>query len=1234
MHKLRLGDLKNFQVHEKKLVLPNSQEIVSQIIEGETMEIFVNPKNPAEIISLSKNKTSLDYSERNSFRCNGNEDVIISNIFKNPSKNLSEIVTRQRVFDELLSSRVDLKKLIELKSESERFGDTLKYLWGYDRDEKEQAERKRRKPRKRIDILKEENKEFKVGNFVKIEEKLSKGKIDEKTFDKFIGRGDGMLKLISLKDEFNDINKLIVYLKKVANPVIQDLAIKLENEYRQINFLSVSYFVGLYLDGKEKEINKFFTQADNIFKILNQVGALLSIAYKIKEDEYSKVSFDETKSMEFKKAWQFERTKKGRDRGDKVPPQKLNDSMDNTPCNVLVGDIMSGKSFQGELNKQLHICAQSIGYAPAKEVNVHIFDRFVSIDRALTDSGKGLSAFGEDITNINKLLELDSKGGKTFLFMDEWGSTTSPEDQATLLKAILTHMAQKGIKVVLATHNEEFVKYVKDNVNFSVYHLEDKLNDDGTITFLYELKKGIGEHHILEAAKTLGLPESIHHTAEQYLEGNILEANIPEINFRNVMRYTPEEREKLKQELGSFMSLMPHKDEIKIIYKKEKRYDSFAHDYIEKQKIVLKWRYSLDEYDREEKSRSSWGGGREYTGYQPEEKPEYNKILSVISDDDDFKRTHFEGLKMQRYEDIGKFITQSPVRSSQDIFEIQKMLEEIERLGVEKLEEERIKLHNFLWHLNRSLYTIRDYGENFNNHLFEDTYKEFKKDSFSGRNFVHAFRLFTLSIKISLELSGLKIEDDSYFKEQLAKFDLLFEFKQKIKEWKKERDQEKKDGLYEKLNEEEFKMKQIENGKEYNKIIDDCAKLAGFDTSKKDWFEISQIITFGCKQIGEELYEYYKDKFKSYNLFDVDLQIVKKLMNEEKGALTGYDWMGNSDISFICGLYAIVGQYVNIYSLTNELKKYDCVYFHQISNYWENILKEVLGDIKTGDDVFQILKVSYNSNKDEPERRTKIKSFPDFEKFIQDMFNLLAIFDLSQMIKDNNFCKVNFNQTGSIVLDEPYNPNKKEEEQVKNKFYFGEDQRVVIKTGANMSGKTQSLKHTIWPLAFANAIGYAPAKAMNTPLIDKIYWVDRIKARQDLNLSSGGTEVIVLKQIFEEISKSKGMNIGFFDEMWSTVPPRFQTALTYATIREFMQKGVYIDISHHNHDFINKLMQNHPEITESVHFKTNIMDDGTVSFDYKQERGHTQSQALLVAKTCGLTQEILDIADRISKDAN
>jgi len=52
-----------------------------------------------------------------------------------------------------------------------------------------------------------------------------------------------MLNLISLKDELLNINKFIKLLKKVANPVIQDLATKLENEYKQINFLSVSHLV-------------------------------------------------------------------------------------------------------------------------------------------------------------------------------------------------------------------------------------------------------------------------------------------------------------------------------------------------------------------------------------------------------------------------------------------------------------------------------------------------------------------------------------------------------------------------------------------------------------------------------------------------------------------------------------------------------------------------------------------------------------------------------------------------------------------------------------------------------------------------------------------------------------------------------------------------------------------------------------------------------------------------------
>lgn len=1215
-----LVDLKNIQIIKWKI--PEPHETVSWILDSETIDIFTNSKNTAEIISLSENKTSLDYYERVIFWWNENERGIIKKILRNPSNNLFEIKARQRVFDELLSDRVNLAELSEWKWESESFWNSLEYLWWYDGNEVEDAENERKKPRKRIQVLKEENKKFTVENFVEIENRLDKWLLNGKDFDEIIGRSHEILNLISLKKDLNDINKFITLLKTISNPVIQDLATKLEIEYKQINFQSVSYFVWLYLDWKDEEINKIFSLADKIYKILNNVGAFLSITTKLKEDWYAKASFDETKPMQFKQAWQFERCKE-RTWIDKknLLPQKLNDSMDNTPCNVLVWDIMSGKSFQWELNKQLHICAQSIWYAPAKESNVHIFDRFVSIDRALTDSWKWLSAFGEDITNINKLLELNSKWWKTFLFMDEWGSTTSPEDQAILLKSILLYMTNKGIKVVLATHNEEFVKYIQDLEEFSTYHLEDKLNEDGTITFLYELKKWVWEHHILEAARTLWLPESICDTAEKYMKWNILPANIPEIKYRKIVKYTQKERETLKQESKSFMTLMPYWDEIIIFNKKEAK--NYKHPFEIKEFPVLKWKYSLDDEDEDREERRNNWRWEEYKWYEHEEKPEYEKILSITSDDNDFKWTHFSWLKMKN-RNIWQFITQSSIRDSQEIFEIQKMWEELIWLWTEKLENEIVELQSFLWHINRSLWTIKNNSVGFNQEMFELIYKEFKENAISKWDFIHSFRLFILSIKISLKLSWKNMM--LFLNEQLVQFETVLKLKEEYKKFEENIDKWVKLQRTKKINKNELEIIRKKNYLKYKQIIDKAVKITWYDLSKDEWIEINTIVSFWCKKIWRKIYEHYKDKIEPFNLYDIDLQVLIWLINEEKEALTWYNWLSNDGVRFICWLYALIWQEINVYSLTNELKKYDSVYLNQISNYWENILKKTLWNISTWNDVLQIIKKTQNSDLEDNEW---ITSIPNFEKLSKDMWNLSTIIDIAKMIKENNLCKVDFNQTGSVVLDEPYNPIKPADKQRKNRYYFWEDQRVVIKTGANMSGKTQSLKHTVWPLAFANAIGYAPAKSMSTPLIDKIYWVDRIKARQDLNLSSWGTEVIVLKEILEQISKSNWMNIGFFDEMWSTVPPSYQTALTYATIREFMQKWVYIDISHHNHDFINKLTQNHPQTVEPVHFKTNILNDWTVSFDYKQERWHIKSQALLVAKTCWLIQEIMDIANWI-----
>ncbi len=1188
------------------------QENISHIIVWESFDMLTSRKDKAEVISLSDNKTSFDFSDRNTFNWNEDETWLINSIINNPTTNLLDLQARQRLFEELMSEKVfSLDELRKQKWNSRGFWTSLSHLWWVDREERKIAERENRESRTRIEVLKDNNVNFTFETFSKIENIIdSWWKLDKETLNSFKINDWNIISLLNLKNELNYIKAFIKSLRLIANPIIQDLANKLEVEFNKIYFPSLAYFVKLYIDWKDEDINIIFSQTSKISDILDQIWSLVSIGQKINSDWYSKVTFYETKPIEYKNAWQFKRAKKS---------QVTNDSMKDTQWNLLVWDIMSWKSFQWELNKQLLICAQSIWYAPASEANIHIFDRFISIDRALTDSWKWLSAFGEDITNINKLLDLDNKWWKTYLLMDEWWSTTSPEDQAVLLRAILAYITEKGIKVVIATHNEEFVKLIQGQHEYSTYHLQDKLNDDGTITFLYKLTEWIWESHILEVANTLWLPENICNAASEYLNWNIIKAIAPELDIKNVTSYTPEEREKLKLQDWSFMVLMPYEDEI--VIRKKDTYYSLRDDYVDLKVPVLKWRYSIDSEDYDD--RKWW--------YIPEEKPKYEKLIKIVSDDNEVNNARFQWLKMKHYQEVSEFINRSPIRTSKELLEIQKMFEELNNVWSKELSIDFNNLHRFLWHVNLSLYTIREHSKNFLKFLFSSIYKEFNEKKIENINqdiydndFVNSFKLFILSININLKLSWKKM--DSYIKKKIDIFYMLLNsvniyFKENKKIDKKINSKEITKEEWRRLSNELYK--QLENS-----II----KLSWIDKTKVgNYYDMSELLTKWCKKIWENIYSHQEDKIKSYNLFDVDIHLLMQMIKKEKSAINWFNWLWNDWIRFLCWLYAILWNDINVYEIIWKLKNYDSVYLHQISNYLENILKQTLWDVKNWYELFEITGNSLKTNEKWRQSNIHIPQVINYEKFSNELWKLQILIDLANMIKTNNLCKVQFNQTGSIVLDEPFNPNKKPENQVKNRFYFWDDQRVVIKTWANMSWKTHSLKHTIWPLAFANTIWYAPAKLMQTPLIDKIYWVDRIKARQNSNLSAWWTEVKVLKSIFDEIMVLKWLKIGFFDEMWSTVPPRFQTALTYATIKELIERWVYVDISHHNHDFITKITENHPDVCLPVHFKTNILDNWTVSFDYIQEVWHTESQALIVAKTCWLIQEILDIAYGINK---
>gem|GEM_PF-3293264 len=257
------------------------------------------------------------------------------------------------------------------------------------------------------------------------------------------------------------------------------------------------------------------------------------------------------------------------------------------------------------------------------------------------------------------------------------------------------------------------------------------------------------------------------------------------------------------------------------------------------------------------------------------------------------------------------------------------------------------------------------------------------------------------------------------------------------------------------------------------KLIAEILELVDYKADdKKD--AMRDIMDVVYKEMSKKLYEYTKAKAKPANLFEIDMNILKEFLEEEKESILGYDFLFDDSIRFVCAMHALLKEESNLTNFTTKLREVDSIYTHQFANYFDNILSIILPNIKSGEDVMKLIEKSYNENvgiKDYERSKIDLNfGMNSLEKIRKDLFSFHTILDISEMIKENNLCKVDFNETGEIVMEKPYNPNEKPEDQVKNNFHFGKNNRAVIKTGANMSGKTKSLKQSIWPIAFANSI--------------------------------------------------------------------------------------------------------------------------------------------------------------------
>lgn len=194
---------------------------------------------------------------------------------------------------------------------------------------------------------------------------------------------------------------------------------------------------------------------------------------------------------------------------------------DETYALVVTGPNTGGKTVTLKTLGLLVLMAQSGLQVPAQSGSaLTVFeDVFADIgdEQSIEQS---LSTFSGHVTNIVEILK--SADEHSLVLLDELGAGTDPQEGSALARAVMTHLLDRSITSMIATHYPELKAYAHATPGVLNASVEFNLK---TLRPTYHLTIGLpGRSNALSIAERLGLPEEIVQAARAEINPTDLRA--------------------------------------------------------------------------------------------------------------------------------------------------------------------------------------------------------------------------------------------------------------------------------------------------------------------------------------------------------------------------------------------------------------------------------------------------------------------------------------------------------------------------------------------------------------------------------------------------------------------------------------------------------------------------------------------------------------------------------------